>query len=134
MTATRIFIPRLLVLCLVWLPAAAHHSGADVDLTRVVSIAGTVKEFVWANPHCWLYVLVPNDHGGTDEWAVESGAVMIMARTGMRSKSFKQGDKVEVKLSPRKDGRLGGSMKYVKLLETGQEFETGTQVPSPPAG
>src|SRR4051794_35604916 len=32
-------------------PALAHHSGAMFDRTKEVTIAGTVKDFQWTNPH-----------------------------------------------------------------------------------
>lgn len=115
------------------LPAQAHHSGAAVDMTRTVTIAGTVKEWLWANPHCWLYVVASNDLGGTDEWAVEAGPVVGMARKGLRNSSFKPGDKVEVVLSPRKDGKNGGGLLKVTVTATGKVYEVGAQFPIPTA-
>lgn len=129
MTMNRILGPAILAACLVFTSASAHHSGAAVDLTRTITVTGTVKEFVWANPHCWLYVLTPNDQGNVDEWALEGQAVMGMARTGLRSKTLKPGDKVEVTIAPRKDGKQGGSMKSIKLTDTGQVFQLSAAVP-----
>lgn len=131
MTMNRTLGATLLAACLLSASASAHHSGAAIDMTRTLTIAGTVKEFLWANPHCWLYVLAPNDQGNVDEWALEGQAVMGMARTGLRSKTLKPGDKVEVTLAPRKDGKQGGSMKSVKLMDTGQMFQLSSAAPPP---
>ncbi len=32
----------------------AHHSYAMFDTDKSVEIEGTVKEFQWTNPHCWI--------------------------------------------------------------------------------
>ena len=49
-------------------PAFAHHSYAEFDTDNKMTIAGTVKEFQWTNPHSWLLVNVPNGKtmGDTD--------------------------------------------------------------------
>lgn len=108
---------------------SAHHSGAAIDLTRTVTIAGTIKEFLWANPHCWFYVTVNKTDGSTEEWSIEGPPIAGLARTGMRSKTLKPGDKVEVTLSPRKDGKTGGGLMSIKVIETGQVYGTGLPFP-----
>src|SRR5690349_11361436 len=40
--------------------ASAHHSHAMFDTDKQVTLVGTVKEFEWNNPHCWIQVLVPD--------------------------------------------------------------------------
>src|SRR5262249_25861819 len=40
--------------------AFAHHSHAMFDLDKQVTLVGTVKEFQWNNPHCWIQLLVPD--------------------------------------------------------------------------
>lgn len=103
--------------------AQAHHSGVDVDTSRSITISGTIKEFEWANPHCWLYVRVPNDHGGSVLYGIEGPPVIEMSKLGVRNKTFKVGERVQVQFNPRKDGKLIGSgLVSVTLLETGQEF------------
>lgn len=131
MKVSRTFLPGALVSSLLFTTALAHHSGAAVDTTQSVTINGTVKEFLWANPHCWLYVLVPQEQGDPQEWAIEGDPIIGIARTGLRSKSLQPGDKVEVTLAPRKDGKHGGGLRSVKLTETGQVFEMRAPPVSP---
>ena len=38
--------------------AAAHHSTAEFDYTKQVTIQGTVKEVQWTNPHSFIQLLV----------------------------------------------------------------------------
>lgn len=114
--------------------ALAHHSAAAIDIRRTETITGTVKEFLWANPHCWIYVLVAADDGSTEEWGIEGPPVMGMARVGIRKSTLKPGDRVEVQINPRKDGKRGGGFRSVTLLESGETFGMPDFPPPPEAG
>lgn len=52
-------------------PAWAHHSFDMFDMTKQVTLTGTIKEFQWTNPHTFTWIEVPNDKGGVDTWAIE---------------------------------------------------------------
>jgi hypothetical protein len=96
-------------------PLLAHHSAAGIDRTKSVTIAGTVKEFRWANPHSWIDIDVPNDKGGTDTWSVEMTSPTFLVRAGWKSTTVKSGDKVSVTLRPFKNGDPGGLFVSVTL-------------------
>jgi len=89
------------------LPLAAHHSGAMFDEKTSVTLSGTVKEFQWTNPHCWIQVLVPGS-SETVEWSVEMGAPFELFRTGLRPRTIKPGDKITVVVHPMRDGTRAG--------------------------
>lgn len=88
--------------------AMGHHSQAMYDLSRTVSVSGTVKEFQWTNPHCWIQVLVPGADGAVSEWSVEMGNPRQLYRSGWRPGTLKSGDKITVVLNPLRDGAKGG--------------------------
>jgi len=44
-------------------PAHAHHSGAMFDSTQTVTLTGTVREFQFTNPHCYIQLTVRNPQG-----------------------------------------------------------------------
>jgi hypothetical protein len=91
------------------LPVAAHHSGAMFDDKATVTLSGTVKEFQWTNPHCWIQLVVPATQGGQAvEWSVEMGAPFELFRTGLRPKTLKPGDKLTVLVHPMRDGTHAG--------------------------
>src|SRR5689334_9316965 len=100
----------LAVLVAASLPAAAHHSGAMFDDKASVTLTGTVKEFQWTNPHCWIQVLVPDSQGGGAgaEWSVEMGAPFELFRSGLRPRTLKAGDKITVVVHPMRDGTRAG--------------------------
>jgi len=44
-------------------PAFSHHSFAVFDQSKVLHMAGTVKEFELVNPHAWLHLNIVNEKG-----------------------------------------------------------------------
>ena len=91
--------------------AFAHHSRAMFDSAKQVTLVGTVKEFQWTNPHCWIQVLVPdpnNPQVAPMEWSVEMDSPVALIRRGWRQRSLKAGDKVTVVINPLRDGQRGG--------------------------
>ena len=50
------------------IPLYAHHGNAAFDVGKKVTLKGTVTEWVWANPHCWLKFDVKDDKGTVVHW------------------------------------------------------------------
>ena len=96
------------------LPAVAHHSHAMFDHSKEVTITGTVTEFVFRNPHVFLYIDTKADSGETMKYWVEMSNLPNMIRRGIGQSTFKPGDKVIAHVHPLKDGRTGGS--YVTIV------------------
>jgi len=94
-------------------PAWVHHSGAMFDRTRTVDISGTVKEFLWINPHSSFKV----ETGDAQIWAIEMNAVSTLVHEGWKRNTIKPGDKVTVTVNPLRDGRPGGLYVAIKLAD-----------------
>lgn len=95
-------------------PAFSHHSHAMFDHGKQVSVSGTVTEFVFRNPHVFLYLDVRSDNGETvNHWIELSNLTNTISR-GIGKATFKPGDKVAVNVHPLKDGRPGGS--YITIV------------------
>lgn len=90
-------------------PCWAHHSLAMFDQTKTVTLRGTVKQFQWTNPHCFIQVLVPSPDGPV-EWSIEMHSPGASYREGWRPGSLKAGDKVTVVINPVRDGTHGGRL------------------------
>ncbi|HLH43383.1 MAG TPA: DUF6152 family protein [Bryobacteraceae bacterium] len=88
--------------------ALAHHSFAAFDVTTQKEITGTVKKFDYTNPHTWVWLDVPNDHGGVDTWGFEGMSPNYLGRRGWTRTTLKPGDKLTVTFRPMKDGQKGG--------------------------
>jgi hypothetical protein len=91
------------------LPAYAHHGApALYDVLHPITIKGTVTEFVWANPHCQIYLDVKNEKGEVVHWSIESNAPGQMTRAGWTRRTLKPGDEISVTLIPAKSGEPVG--------------------------
>src|ERR1019366_6923070 len=99
------------------IPASAHHSMAGFDRTKTVTLAGTVKQFKWANPHSWIDMEVPDGKGGVTDWNVEMTSPAVLIRAGWKSSVMKPGDKVTVMCHPQQSGEPGGIFVSVTLSD-----------------
>jgi hypothetical protein len=90
------------------LPAQAHHSMAMFDQTKTVTISGTVKQFQWTNPHCYIQLLAKDAKGVEKEWSLEMGAPMYLYAKGWRPSSLKAGTQISVTINPLRNGEPGG--------------------------
>lgn len=109
--------------------AAAHHSAAMFDPTQTVTLAGTVKEFQWTSPHCWIQVLVTDaQHPGAPpvEWGIEMDNPLGLLRHGWKASSLKAGDEIVVMAHPLRDGSHGAQVVSVTRAD-------GTPVGDAPA-
>jgi hypothetical protein len=97
-----------LALCLPAAPAAAHHSMAMFDQTKTVVLNGTVKQFQWTNPHCYIQLMVKDASGKQTEWSLEMGAPMYLYAKGWRPASLKAGVPIKVTINPLRNGEPGG--------------------------
>ena len=95
--------------CLGVAPASAHHSFAMFDISKRVTIQGTVEKFEWSNPHSWLFVAVPGAKGATS-YGFEMQSVGELLRRGWKKVSFKPGDEVKIGYHPLLDGTPGGQL------------------------
>jgi hypothetical protein len=111
------------------IPAIAHHSAAPFDMTKKITVSGTVEKWVWSNPHSWLYIRTTNANGGQDIWGFEAGSAGMLARNGWNSNDMKMGDKVVVTASPaRTSGKNVGLISAIKL-SNGKVLSDGAPVP-----
>lgn len=88
--------------------ALAHHSFAMFDLSKTVTLQGTVKDFRWTNPHVFIQLLVKSSSGADEEWSIEMTSPEHLARAGWRPGTVKPGDLLTLKIHPMRKGVKGG--------------------------
>lgn len=93
--------------------AHAHHSGAMFDAQQSVALSGSVKDFRWGNPHCWIQLLVNRD-GREQEWSIEMGSTTQLFRSGWRPRTLRPGDEITVVVHPLRDGTAGAQFVSAK--------------------
>jgi hypothetical protein len=98
-------------------PALAHHSFAMFDRDKTVTMTGIVKEYEWANPHVWIYVVAPDASGKPADWGFEMQAIRQDMAGGWRPDSVKPGDRVSIDFHPLKDGTRGGQLVAATLAD-----------------
>jgi len=95
----------------------AHHSAAVYDRDHIVTLTGTVTEFLFVNPHVEIRFEVTDGKGNTEQWIAESGPPNRLYRAGWTANSLKPGNRITVTGAPLKGGRKLLSIK--KLEGTG---------------
>jgi len=100
---------------LVSTPIFAHHGNAAFDVGKKLELKGTVTEWVWSNPHCWLKFDVKDESGKTVNWVTETTNSADMMERGWSRLTFKAGDQVTVTLEPVKSGAPVGRLQFVVL-------------------
>jgi hypothetical protein len=109
---------RFSILCAVALlatPVFAHHSFTMFDMSKKVTVIGTVTSFEWTNPHSYIEIDVPDENGAVKHWSIEMGSPSILQQSGWKFSSLKKGDKTTLVISPLKDGKPGGFLNTATL-------------------
>ncbi|MBI2186147.1 MAG: hypothetical protein HYU37_03355 [Acidobacteria bacterium] len=76
---------------------SAHHSVAATYLVgKTVRIEGTLKEFLWRNPHSFMRVEAPDDKGQMFIWVIEGAAPQVLTEAGLSQSTLRPGDRVIV--------------------------------------
>jgi hypothetical protein len=120
-------------LLMVCVPLVAHHGGASFDPDKELTLKGTVTEWIWANPHCYLKFDARDETGTVRNWAVESQNPTDMSRRGWARTSFKAGDAVTVTLQPVRSGAPVGRIRRVVLPNGETLSAVGAPAPPPSA-
>jgi len=100
-----------------WLaaPLIAHHTASTLYAEKTVTLKGTVRMWLWSNPHCLLTFDVKGDDGQVVQWLAESQAPNTAYTEGYRANIFKPGDEVTVTVRPAATGRPFGLLAQVVL-------------------
>src|SRR5579864_147377 len=84
--------------------AYAHHGSSNYDMSKSVSVKGTVTQFAFMNPHSVIHLDAKDDHGNAEQWLIEADSPNNLARAGWTRDSLKPGDVVTIVGNRLKDG------------------------------
>jgi uncharacterized protein DUF6152 len=101
--------------------AFAHHGAAGYDMTKVVTMKGTITKFEWGNPHSQIYFDVTDDKGNVAHWDAETEPPPVMLERGWTRKSLNPGDEVTVYCYVAKNGATTAVLQKV-VLANGKEL------------
>jgi hypothetical protein len=109
----RVFLVFVLSgIALAAVPMLAHHGSAvsyDIDIKSLKTMKGTVTEWVWKNPHCYVIYEVKGSDGKTVLWTAETSSTSSMrGEFGWSPTTLKAGDEITVSVLPSKVGTPAG--------------------------
>ena len=114
-------VPAIVLAAAVLLAAPAvlvgHHGAATFDTSTEITLKGTVTEWSWFNPHCFLKFDVTGEDGTVTSWAAEAGNPTDMTHRGWSRRSFSVGDEVTVTVQPVKTGAPVGRLRAVVFAD-----------------
>ena len=93
--------------------ASAHHSFSMFDLSKEITVSGTVRQFQWTNPHAYIQLMAKDANGRDVEWSMEMGAPMYLYARGWRPRTIRAGQQIKVTLNPLRNGKPGGVVRDV---------------------
>ncbi len=94
------------------------------DMTKRITLAGTITSFEWTNPHAYIEIDVPGEDGESKHWSIELGSPSILMASGWKFSSLKKGDKPTLVINPLKSGQAGGFL-YTVTLPDGRVLSNG---------
>jgi hypothetical protein len=94
-------------------PAIAHHSFADYDDKRRMTLSGTLKSVRFTNPHIGLVVAVKTP-AGVQDWEFSGPSPADWRAGGWVKSDFVVGEPVSITGFPKRDGSKHLSINLLK--------------------
>jgi hypothetical protein len=104
-------------------PAFAHHGAAAYEMSKTVSVTGTVTDFQFVNPHVLIAMDVKDASGKVEKWHGELTSPNHLSRAGWTKSTLKPGDQVTLIGGPAKSG--SPTMWIRKIMKDGEEVSLG---------
>jgi hypothetical protein len=102
--------------------ASAHHSGAAYDMSRLVTIEGTVAALSWNNPHILLTLETAGEGGAPLLRQIEVMSVSQARGLGLRRESISPGERVVVRAFPSRRAPSGRAFGFAVTTRDGAEM------------
>jgi hypothetical protein len=97
--------------------AQAHHGTNLYDMTKGVTLKGTITKFEWGNPHNQIFFDVTDEKGNVAHWVTSTEPPAVMSEKGWTRKSLNPGDQVTVCVFAAKNGAPVGNLEKVVLSD-----------------
>ena len=133
MTTTRAIVIGLGLL-LGAAPVSAHHAfSAEFDVSRPITLTGTLVKWEMINPHSWFHLDVKNPDGKVVRWMIEGGSPNQLMRLGVTKKTLVVGTEITIEgYQARGDPDTPRGVGKNFILADGQRlFLGGSTLPAP---
>jgi hypothetical protein len=109
----------------------AHHSPSAIfDMTKHISVTGTLTRVDWINPHIVLAVDAKEAGGKVEQWTFQSNPPSWYKSVGLARADFAKaiGQQITVEAVKARDGSLYGYMDKIKMPDgTSYELLNGNE-------
>ena len=95
------------------IPAAAHHSHGNYDLSQWTPMEGVVKQVILVVPHSIVYMDVKDPKGEVTTWSLEATGVRGVLANGVKREDVKPGDRIKVRCHLLRDGSPGCLLGFI---------------------
>jgi hypothetical protein len=99
---------------------SAHHSPSAVfDMEKKFTVAGTLTQVDWINPHIVVFMDAKKEDGGAETWKFESNPPSWFRRVGIARNDLAKaiGQNVTVEGARAKNGSLYGYLLKITFLD-----------------
>jgi hypothetical protein len=103
---------RVLTAVLAFVAAAsisfAHHNiQGQFNMSKSVTLKGTISKVDWINPHVYVRVDVKRSDGTVEAWELSTIPLAMMRKAGLTREALtgKRGEVVTIAAAPAKDSR-----------------------------
>ena len=111
--------------------AQAHHSPSAIfDMSKHVTVTGTLTRVDWVNPHIVVALEAKGEGAKVDQWKFESNPPSWYKSVGLARADFAKaiGQMITVEAVKARDGSLYGYMDKIKLPDgTSYELINGAE-------
>ena len=74
------------------------------EVDKLITLKGTVTEWIWSNPHCGILLDVTDEQGNVVHWGRSSANPHMLSSAGFSKDLLKPGDKVTIVGHPSRSG------------------------------
>jgi len=111
--------------------ASAHHSVPEYfDVSKTVTMQGTVREFKFENPHSIMVLVVKGPDGQWQEWRAEASLAGWLIRNGWTPDMFKPGTAITITGNPARDAGVRMVRLFTVKLPDGRTLNANNGLPT----
>ena len=100
-------LPSILVLTLMAVPMAHHSVPGQFEMSKSVTLKGTISKVDWINPHPYVHLDVRDASGKSTTWALSTLPIPMLRKAGLTKEALagKPGESVTVVAMPARNGK-----------------------------
>ena len=97
----------MLVIAAMAVPLAHHSVGGQFDMSKTLTLKGTIAKVDWSNPHPYVLLDVRNADGKVTTWALSTIPIPMLRKAGLTKEALfgKPGEPVAIIAMPARNGK-----------------------------